>query len=171
MAFSPDALRTVALKLFVLATDGSGSQGSGSHLSSNSESQRILEEARALCRVELPNVVRFHSIAYDPRTTASLAWPWNTWMASHLIISSDSDATMSTSFLSTTPSRWEAPGNIVETHGVYKFLKHHKTQDDARAGASHRHRGLARLRNYVQPPWNHGPRLLPRELSRCQWHS
>ena len=61
-------LRTVALKLFGLATDGSGSQGSGSgsYLSSNSESQRILEEGRALCRVEHPNVVRFHSIASDP---------------------------------------------------------------------------------------------------------
>jgi WD40 repeat protein/serine/threonine protein kinase len=57
-------LRTVAIKLFAagveertsLATRGSTAR----------ETERIIEEARAICQVEHPNVVRFYSICHDP---------------------------------------------------------------------------------------------------------
>ena len=45
-------LRTAAVKLFSLDA-------------SSPERSRILEEARALCRVEHPNVVRFYTLAVD----------------------------------------------------------------------------------------------------------
>lgn len=49
-------LRTVALKLFSLEINAAGQSGSV---------EQVLEEARALCRVEHPNIVRFHSVVID----------------------------------------------------------------------------------------------------------
>ena len=49
-------LRTVAVKLFSLAPDDTGYASSV---------EQLLEEARTLCRVEHPNVVRFHSVVID----------------------------------------------------------------------------------------------------------
>jgi eukaryotic-like serine/threonine-protein kinase len=49
-------LRTVALKLFALeSSDGERADSV----------DQVLEEARTLCRVEHPNIVRFHSVAID----------------------------------------------------------------------------------------------------------
>jgi serine/threonine protein kinase len=48
-------LRTVAIKLFADSSEGTTSR----------ERERIVEEARALCRVEHPNVVRFHALHAD----------------------------------------------------------------------------------------------------------
>ncbi len=49
-------LRTVALKLFALeSSDGDRADSV----------EKVLEEARTLCRIEHPNVVRFHSVAID----------------------------------------------------------------------------------------------------------
>ena len=64
-------LRTVAIKLFAPdAAEASlqlSSRGSGAS-SASPQRDRIVEEARALCRVEHPNVVRFYAIHDDPRT-------------------------------------------------------------------------------------------------------
>jgi len=49
-------LRTVAIKLFSLEARVGDSDGSVA---------QVLEEARTLCRVEHPNIVRFHSVAID----------------------------------------------------------------------------------------------------------
>ena len=55
-------VRTVAVKLFGIG--GRNREGSGD--SKSILRDRVLDEARALCRVEHPNVVRFHTIANDP---------------------------------------------------------------------------------------------------------
>src|SRR5215472_6668674 len=51
-------LRTAAVKLFSLEANGEahGDRAAGA---------RIVEEARALCRVEHPNVVRFYALPMD----------------------------------------------------------------------------------------------------------
>jgi eukaryotic-like serine/threonine-protein kinase len=49
-------LREVAIKLFSLEASEHEPRGSV---------ERVLEEARTLCRVEHPNIVRFHSVAID----------------------------------------------------------------------------------------------------------
>lgn len=57
-------VRTVALKLFpsqtIAAGDGSPRSGSG-----GSSRDTVVEEARLLCQVEHPNVVRFHTLTVD----------------------------------------------------------------------------------------------------------
>ncbi len=64
-AYGEIELRTVAVKLFAIDADErehGGSTGTGTLRATR---DRILEEARALCRVEHPNVVRFLQIAQD----------------------------------------------------------------------------------------------------------
>jgi eukaryotic-like serine/threonine-protein kinase len=51
-------LRTVAIKLFALESDDDEPESSV---------EQVLEEARTLCRVEHPNIVRFHSVAIDAK--------------------------------------------------------------------------------------------------------
>jgi serine/threonine protein kinase len=67
--YGETVLRAVAIKLFAPddgdASASSGSGGSGSS-STAQQRERIIEEARALCQVEHPNVVRFYSIFHDP---------------------------------------------------------------------------------------------------------
>jgi serine/threonine protein kinase len=55
-------LRTVALKLYALDGGGSGGTDAGQR---QARREQVLAEARALCRVEHPNIVRFFSIASD----------------------------------------------------------------------------------------------------------
>jgi serine/threonine protein kinase len=55
-------LRTVALKLYALDGAGSGGTDAGQR---QARREQVLAEARALCRVEHPNIVRFFSIASD----------------------------------------------------------------------------------------------------------
>jgi serine/threonine protein kinase len=57
-------LRTVAIKLF--ASDAPTRMTDGSSADTAPETARIIEEARAICQVEHPNVVRFFSICHDP---------------------------------------------------------------------------------------------------------
>ena len=66
-------LRTVAIKLFALGDDGptsSGTRDSSRSSTAKLQRDRIIEEARALCRVEHPNVVRFYALTTD--ATASV---------------------------------------------------------------------------------------------------
>jgi serine/threonine protein kinase len=61
-------LRTVAIKLFAPSDDATELQtktGSRSSRSGSQRRERIFEEARALCQVEHPNIVRFYSIYHD----------------------------------------------------------------------------------------------------------
>ncbi len=56
-------LREVAIKLFFTANDGAASP-----MESAAFRDRVLDEARALCRVEHANVVRFHAVHRDDAT-------------------------------------------------------------------------------------------------------
>lgn len=56
-------LREVALKLFFAANEGAASDEERAAFR-----DRVLDEARALCRVEHPNVVRFHAVHRDDAT-------------------------------------------------------------------------------------------------------
>ena len=53
------SLREVAVKLFDIGGAKAGDQGGWQ--------ARVVDEARALCRVQHPNVIRFHTIATDPK--------------------------------------------------------------------------------------------------------
>ena len=53
------ALREVAVKVFDI--------GSGTKSGKDGWQERVMREARALCRVQHPNVIRFHTLATDPR--------------------------------------------------------------------------------------------------------
>jgi eukaryotic-like serine/threonine-protein kinase len=67
-AYGETTLRTAAIKLFCFEHAGLGLRGSLSAPITSPEAQRrdqILEEARALCRVEHPNVVRFYALPTD----------------------------------------------------------------------------------------------------------
>jgi eukaryotic-like serine/threonine-protein kinase len=69
-AYGATELRTAAVKLFPLGGDG----GDAPVASLVAVRGRILEEARALCRVEHPNVVRFYALALDEaRSVGGLA--------------------------------------------------------------------------------------------------
>ena len=63
-------LRTVAIKLFApedgVAQESLTKSGPRSAGTSAQQRERIFEEARALCQVEHPNIVRFYSIYHDP---------------------------------------------------------------------------------------------------------
>ena len=52
------SLREVAVKVFDIGKPGSADMGDGS---------RVVDEARSLCRVQHPNVVRFHTLSTDPK--------------------------------------------------------------------------------------------------------
>ena len=58
--YGDTVLRTAAVKLFPLPQGGSGSER---------QRANIVAEARALCRVEHPNVVRFYALSLDPNET------------------------------------------------------------------------------------------------------
>jgi serine/threonine protein kinase len=57
-------LRLAAVKLFSLGAAEQG-EGSWSRATSQLHKARVIEEAKALCRVEHPNIVRFYSMASD----------------------------------------------------------------------------------------------------------
>ncbi len=64
------ALRTVAIKLFALEESSQGEGSRESRVSSIvAQRERIVDEARALCQVEHPNVVRFYAIATNVAET------------------------------------------------------------------------------------------------------
>src|SRR5689334_13925982 len=53
-------LREVAVKVFDIGRPKSGKGGDGWQ-------SRVLDEARSLCRVQHPNVIRFHTLVTDPK--------------------------------------------------------------------------------------------------------
>jgi serine/threonine protein kinase len=73
--FGDSELRTVAVKLFAMQAAPRPKKRDGDKLpasrprSTAPQRARIIEEARALCRVEHPNVVRFYSIVTDDDET------------------------------------------------------------------------------------------------------
>src|SRR3954471_12688809 len=52
------SLREVAVKVFDIGKTATGTTDDGS---------RVVDEARSLCRVQHPNVVRFHTLSTDPK--------------------------------------------------------------------------------------------------------
>ncbi len=53
------SLREVAIKLFDI--------GKAGDVAASSDGSRVVDEARSLCRVQHPNVVRFHTLSTDPK--------------------------------------------------------------------------------------------------------
>lgn len=64
-------LRTVAVKLFAIDGVRSGTRNliPSGDTAARQARDRVIDEARALCRVDHPNVVRFHQLASDPTET------------------------------------------------------------------------------------------------------
>jgi serine/threonine protein kinase len=55
------SLREVAIKLFDIG------KATGPSADTSGDGARVVDEARALCRVQHPNVVRFHTLSTDPK--------------------------------------------------------------------------------------------------------
>ncbi len=67
--YGDSELRTVAIKLFALGDAAPSERGSHDSRSTQPHRARVIEEARALCRVEHPNVVRFYALTTDTTNT------------------------------------------------------------------------------------------------------
>jgi serine/threonine protein kinase len=127
-------LRTVALKLFAL-DDVAGPTGTASSLHLTHE--RIIEEARALCRVEHPNVVRFFQLVEDPtRKVLGLAMEHvrGRSLADRLdhdrVLPIDATLEVGAAMASALAAVHAAglvhrdvkPGNVIDAGGVYKLI-------------------------------------------------
>lgn len=126
-------LRTVALKLFAL-DDVAGPGGTaGSALTHD----RIIEEARALCRVEHPNIVRFFQLVEDPTGKVlglAMEHVRGLSLADRLdaerVLPIDATLEMGAALASALASVHAAglvhrdvkPGNVIEAGGVYKLI-------------------------------------------------
>lgn len=127
-------IRDAAVKLFPLQNDGPLSSGSRP---STGGSQRIIEEARALCQVEHPNVVRFYQLAVDEHASLiGLAMEYvagrsledrfienavldiDEVLAAGVAVASALSAVHRAGFV----HRDVKPANIVEYQGVYKLI-------------------------------------------------
>ena len=61
-------LREVAIKLFDIGiAPPSAEPGARMSVAPGGWQARVVDEARALCRVQHPNVIRFHTLANDPK--------------------------------------------------------------------------------------------------------
>jgi serine/threonine protein kinase len=127
-------LRTVALKLFAL-DDVAGPTGTAGSLKLTHE--RIVEEARALCRVEHPNVVRFFQLVEDPRRTVlglAMEHVRGRSLADRLdderLLPVDATLEMGAAIASALAAVHAAglvhrdvkPGNVIDAGGVYKLI-------------------------------------------------
>lgn len=127
-------LRTVALKLFAV-DDVAGPKGTaGSHSLAR---ERIVEEARALCRVEHPNVVHFFQLVEDPTGNVlglAMEHVRGTSLADRLddvrILPVDATLEVGAAMASALAAVHAAglvhrdlkPGNVIDAGGVYKLI-------------------------------------------------
>ncbi len=132
-------LRTVAIKLFALGSEAmaSGSSKSRRARSSNLDRSRIVDEARALCRVEHPNIVRFYTLSTNADETIlgvvmehvrgqsldqSLAkagkLPLQKTLAAGVAVASALAATHQAGLI----HRDIKPQNVIDAMGVYKLI-------------------------------------------------
>ena len=127
-------LRTVALKLFAIddVAGPTGTVGSRSHAR-----ERIVDEARALCRVEHPNVVRFFQLVEEPTGTLlglAMEHVRGTSLADRLdhdrILPVDAALEVGAAMASALAAVHAAglvhrdvkPGNVIDAGGVYKLI-------------------------------------------------
>jgi eukaryotic-like serine/threonine-protein kinase len=130
-------LRTVAVKLFAIdaADDVRGGSTGSSTFRTTRES--ILDEARALCRVEHPNVVRFLQIAEDPSGTvyglamehvqgralaARLEKEFVLPLAEALELGAAIASALAAVHAVGLVHRDVKPANIIETNGIHKLI-------------------------------------------------
>ena len=132
-------LRTVAIKLFALGSDGAPSGSSKSHRSRSSgpDRNRIVDEARALCRVEHPNIVRFYTLStnadetilgvvmehvrgqsLDQSLAAAGKLPLRKTLAAGVAVASALAATHQAGLI----HRDIKPQNVIDALGVYKLI-------------------------------------------------
>jgi serine/threonine protein kinase len=127
-------LRTVALKLFAI-DDVGGTTGT---IGTRSQArERIVEEARALCRVEHPNVVRFFQLVEEPTGTVlglAMEHVRGTSLAdrldSELVLPVDATLEIGAAMASALAAVHAAglvhrdvkPGNVIDAGGVYKLI-------------------------------------------------
>ncbi len=126
--YGDTALRTAAVKLFALPMKGAAA---------DQERARIIAEARALCRVEHPNVVRFYSLAIDEeRSIMGLAMehvagtPLDRSLAQDGPLSPPDALAVGAAVASALAAVHRAglvhrdvkPSNIVQAGGVYKLI-------------------------------------------------
>ena len=127
-------LRTVALKLF--AIDDVAGPGGTAGTRSNAR-ERIVEEARALCRVEHPNVVHFFQLVEDPTGNVlglAMEHVRGTSLADRLdnerTLPVDATLEVGAAMASALAAVHGAglvhrdlkPGNVIEAGGVYKLI-------------------------------------------------
>jgi serine/threonine protein kinase len=127
-------LRTVALKLF--SVDDVAGPGGTAGARSNAR-ERIVEEARALCRVEHPNVVHFFQLVEDPTGTVlglAMEHVRGTSLADRLdnerVLPVDAALEVGAAMASALAAVHAAglvhrdvkPGNVIEAGGVYKLI-------------------------------------------------
>ena len=127
-------LRTVALKLFAVddVAGPTGTAGSRSHAR-----ERIVEEARALCRVEHPNVVHFFQLVEDPTGNVlglAMEHVRGTSLADRLdnerVLPVDAALEVGAAMASALAAVHAAglvqrdlkPGNVIDAGGVYKLI-------------------------------------------------
>ncbi len=126
--YGDTTLRTAAVKLFALPVAGTASEH---------ERGRIIAEARALCRVEHPNVVRFYSLAIDEeRSIMGLAMehvagtPLDRWLDKNgpmlpsdaLAVGGAVASALAAVHRAGLVHRDVKPSNIVEASGIYKLI-------------------------------------------------
>jgi eukaryotic-like serine/threonine-protein kinase len=129
--YGATALRTAAVKLFSLRTSASDAEEIAV------DRDRIVEEARALCQVEHPNVVRFYSLPLDEDLgVVGLAMEHiagtalDRRLTAHGSLSIAETIGVGTAVASALSAVHHAglvhrdvkPGNVVETAGVYKLI-------------------------------------------------
>jgi serine/threonine protein kinase len=122
-------LRTAAIKLFALERAPLGS--------SSPDREEILAEARALCRVEHPNVVRFYSLAVDEQAgimglamehvagtslDAHLTKRGNLTVPEAIAVGQAMASALSAVHRAGLVHRDLKPANVVETAGSYKLI-------------------------------------------------
>lgn len=122
-------LRTAAIKLFALERAPEGG--------TSPEREEILAEARALCRVEHPNVVRFYSVAVDEQAgimglamehvagtslDAQLAKKGTLSVPEALAVGQAMASALSAVHRAGLVHRDLKPANVVETAGTYKLI-------------------------------------------------
>ena len=145
--YGGEPLRTVALKVFALPA-GHGQGQSHPPSSRSSPRERIIDEARALCRVEHPNVVRFYTL-YDGGTVVALVMEHVSGETLDARIVRGSGCPLSETFAVGTAMasalsavhgaglvhRDIKPTNILDTAGIYKLIDFGIASADAMKGA------------------------------------
>jgi serine/threonine protein kinase len=127
-------LRLAAMKLFALGSDGTDTTPP---LSRRGYRARVLEEARALCRVEHPNITRFYSIASnDSGNVVGVAMEYLTGFSLEaklietgtlpleevLVAGAGVASALSTVHRAGLIHRDVKPANIVDAGGTYKLI-------------------------------------------------